>query len=104
MTAYRKVAVTSTMTEVQIISAPWCKRCHTIKPEILSACALSGLILTAIDYDEMEETEKTDIKSLPTIRMRSSAEAAWDSYTADTLAACKIAIAHAANLTTVTDF
>jgi hypothetical protein len=104
MKASPKVAATSTMTEVQIISAPWCKRCHTIKPEVVAACELSGIILAVIDYEKMEEAEKTDIKSLPTIRMRSSAEAAWVSYTADTLAECKTAIAHAAVLTPDTDF
>ena len=104
MTPCQKVAATSTMTEVQIISAPWCKRCHTIKPDLATSCALSGLILTVIDYEEMEETEKAEIKSLPTIRMRSSAAGPWVIYTADTLEICKTAIAHAADLTADTDF
>ena len=92
------------MTEVQIVSAPWCKRCHTIKPEVTAACALNGLVLTVIDYEKMEEAEKAEIKSLPTIRMRASAEAAWVSYTADTLAAWKEAFSQIAISTTDTDF
>ena len=89
------------MTEVQIISAPWCKRCHTIKPEVAAACALRGIVLETVEYEEMEEDQKAEIKSLPTIRMRASAEAAWVSYTADTWTK---AFSHIAISTTDTDF
>jgi len=73
--------------EVQIISAPWCKRCHVVKPEVARYCQLNGASLTVVDYEELEEKEKEVIKSLPTIRMKplSSPSTDWSIYTADTL-------------------
>ena len=102
--ALQKVAATSTMTEVQIISAPWCKRCHSIKPIVAEHCALGGATLTILDYEEMEEADKSLVKSLPTIRMRVKPDAAWTIYTADSLEAFKSNIAHLAIATTNTDF
>ena len=102
--ALQKVAATSTMTQVQIISAPWCKRCHAIKPIVAEHCALGGATLTILDYDEMEEADKSLIKSLPTIRMRVKPHATWTIYTADSLEAFKSNIAHLAIATTNTDF
>lgn len=76
--------------EVQIISAPWCKRCGTIKPEVARFCTLNGATLTVVDYEEeLEEKEKESVKSLPTIRMRLAPETAWSIYTADTIEAWK---------------
>jgi thiol-disulfide isomerase/thioredoxin len=77
--------------EVQIISAPWCKRCQTIKPEVAALCTLSGATLTYVEYEEMEEDEKATITSLPTIRMRDRGEP-WSVYTATTLEEWKAAI------------
>jgi thiol-disulfide isomerase/thioredoxin len=74
--------------EVQIISAPWCKRCHIVKPEVAKFCGMNGVVLTEVDYEEMEEAEKETVKSLPTIRMRVS-PSPWSAYTADTLEAWK---------------
>jgi thiol-disulfide isomerase/thioredoxin len=71
--------------EVQIISAPWCKRCLTIKPEVVRYCQLNGASLAVMDYEELEEKEKEIVKSLPTIRMRRSTSTDWSVYTADTL-------------------
>ena len=73
------------MTEVQLISAPWCKRCVVIKPDVASCAAMNGATLTVVDYEEMEESEKADIKSLPTIRLRLGSTEAWTVFTADTL-------------------
>ena len=73
--------------EVQIISAPWCKRCHVVKPEVARYCQLNGAALTVVDYEELDEKEKEIVKSLPTIRMRivTSSSTDWSVYTTDTL-------------------
>jgi len=83
------------MTEVKIISAAWCKRCHTIKPDIEAMCKAADALLTVVDYEEMEETDKAAIKSLPTICMRLGPQQAWVSYTANTLEEWKTALATA---------
>ena len=82
------------MTEVQLITATWCGRCKTIKPEVESICKMSGAIYTVVDMEPMEEDEAATIKSLPTIRVRAAAPAAaaggpWTVYTAATLDAFK---------------
>ena len=71
--------------EVQIISAPWCKRCHIVKPEVAKFCGMNGASFTEVDYEEMEEVQKDAVKSLPTIRMRNSPSSPWSTYTTDTL-------------------
>lgn len=73
--------------EVQIISAPWCKRCHVVKPEVARYCALTGSTMTAVEYDDLDEKEQATVKSLPTIRMKAKAAGSgeWSIYTADTL-------------------
>ncbi len=90
------------MTEVQLITATWCGRCKTIKPEVESICKMSGATYTVVDMETLEEDEAATIKSLPTIRIRpaaapapasasASAEAGgpWTVYTAATLDAFK---------------
>ena len=57
------------MCEVVFISASWCKRCYSIKPEIAKVCALAGATLTFVNFDEMDDSDKAEIRSLPTIRM-----------------------------------
>lgn len=83
------------MTEVQLISAPWCKRCTVVKPDVAAHCTMNGATLTIVDYEEMEETDKADIKSLPTIRLRRGPTGAWSIYTADTLETFKTELAQA---------
>jgi len=77
--------------EVQLISAPWCRRCGRVKPEVEQYCKLTGTTLTLINFDDLEEEEKTTITSLPTIRMRliGDATAEWSIYFTDTLEAWK---------------
>jgi hypothetical protein len=69
-------------TEVQIISAAWCKRCHEIKPSVADLCVFAGAKLTVIDYDSLEDEDelKKTVKALPTVRMRSSTEKGWVAY------------------------
>ena len=92
--------------EVQIISATWCKRCQTIKPDIAEQCRIGGAELSIVDYDEMEEDDKTPIKSLPTIRMRSAPDVEWMIFTADSLEQFKQTLVTAAisSATATTDF
>ncbi len=80
------------MTEVQLITASWCGRCKTIKPEVESICKMNGATYTVVDMETLEEEEAATIKSLPTIRVRPAAAAAggpWTIYTAATLDAFK---------------
>ena len=78
--------------EVQIISAAWCKRCHTVKPEVAKFCSMTGATFAVVDYEEMETSDQEKIKSLPTIRMRVSSTDEWATYTADTLEVWKTAL------------
>lgn len=84
------------MTEVQLITATWCGRCKTIKPEVESICKMSGATYTVVDMETLEEDEAATIKSLPTIRVRAApasapaaADRPWTVYTAATLDAFK---------------
>ncbi len=70
---------------VEIISAPWCKRCHVVKPEVAAVCALIGATLEYVEYDYLDEEKQTVVTSLPTIRMRVSSDAGWTIWTANTL-------------------
>ena len=79
------MATNKTVIEVQVISAKWCKRCHTIKPEVEAICKLNGASFEVVDYDLLEENETTAIKSLPTILMRASPSEKWSRYVADTI-------------------
>ena len=94
------------MPEVQIISAPWCKRCQTVKPDVAEHCRIGGAEFSILDYDEMEEDDKASVKSLPTIRMRLSPDAGWMIFTADSLETFKHTLANAAisSAITTTDF
>jgi thiol-disulfide isomerase/thioredoxin len=80
-----KMSTNKTVIEVQVISAKWCKRCHTIKPEVEEICKLNGASFEVVDYDLLDDSETTEIKSLPTILLRSSPDAEWSRYVADTL-------------------
>ena len=90
--------------EVQIISAPWCKRCQVVKPDVAEHCRIGGAELSILDYDEMEEDDKASVKSLPTIRMRLTPDAGWMIFTADSLDQFKQTLATAAVTITTTDF
>jgi thiol-disulfide isomerase/thioredoxin len=74
-------------TDVILISAPWCKRCHELKPEIAAMCAIAGRNLVLVDYDSLEDDDpqKKRVTSLPTILMDGAV------YTAATLDAWKTA-------------
>lgn len=70
---------------VELISAPWCKRCHIIKPDVVATCAMAGATLVYVNYDELDEATQATVTSLPTIRMRVGVEEEWKSWTANTL-------------------
>ncbi len=57
--------------EVQLISAPWCKRCTVIKPGVEQLCKNAGANLTVLNYDELDDGEsiKMAVTALPTILM-----------------------------------
>lgn len=77
---------------VEIISAPWCKRCHIVKPEVAAACSLAGATLAYVEYDDLDEATQATVTSLPTIRMRVGEGTAWTIWTANTLAEWKAAL------------
>ena len=69
---------------VQIVSAPWCKRCGEIKPRVAELCRLAGASLEEVNYDELDDDSplKASVTALPTIRMIvESPEATWKVYT-----------------------
>jgi len=80
-----KMSTNKAVIEVQVISAKWCKRCQTIKPEVEAICKLNGASFEEIDYDLLEDDETVAIKSLPTILLRSSPSEEWSRYVADTI-------------------
>jgi len=56
------------MQKVEFITAPWCTRCKTVKPDVEMLCKAAGLSLIFVNMEDMEEADKELIKSLPTIR------------------------------------
>lgn len=93
------------MQKVEFISAPWCGRCKTIKPEVVTLCQAAGVALTYVDLDDMGEADKDTIKSLPTLRTYTAA--GIEIHTATTLEAWKTLMqkeAAASITTTGTDF
>jgi hypothetical protein len=88
---------------VQLISAAWCKRCVTVKPEVAKYCAMAGVTMDVIDFEEMEEAEKATIASLPTIRMKAGPDTEWSTWTTATLEDWKTAIVQTSDLC-ATDF
>jgi thiol-disulfide isomerase/thioredoxin len=90
MTDLPKIAALSTMTEVQLITAIWCGRCKTVKPEVEAICKMNGATYTVLDMADLDEEEVAPIKSLPTIRVRATgSKDPWTVYTANTLDAFK---------------
>ncbi|NDE17582.1 hypothetical protein EBZ80_21915 [bacterium] len=99
--------------EVELISAAWCGRCKTIKPEVAAACAVAGARFAVVDYDELDDCDpvKNSVTALPMIRMRRrssrGADTPWEAYTPAQLPAWKeamMAAAAAATATTGEDF
>ncbi len=88
---------------VEIISAPWCKRCHTVKPEVAAVCALVGATLEYVEYDDLDEDKQAVVTSLPTIRMRVSPDVGWTIWTANTLEEWKTAAMATASIATSGD-
>ncbi len=85
---------------VVLISAPWCKRCHILKPDIAGLCAATGRTLLVVNFDELEDDDpqKIAVKSLPTILMDGKA------YTADTIEEWKTNIIGSVKLVASDDF
>ena len=74
MTGLKPPPIVVTMIVVELISAAWCKACIKIKPAVNETCKLTGSPLTVIDFDELEEDEKTKINHLPLIRVKSGSD------------------------------
>ena len=71
---------------VQIVSAPWCKRCGEIKPRVAELCRLAGAQLEEVNDDDLEEESglKASVTALPTIRTmveREGGGGVWATYT-----------------------
>lgn len=94
------------MQKVEFISAPWCGRCKTVKPDVEMLCKAAGLPMIYVNMDDMEESDKDTIKSLPTIRTTLK-DGAVQIHTAATLEIWKAAVKEVivtAVITTGTDF
>jgi hypothetical protein len=90
---------------VELISAPWCKRCVTLKPEIEVACSIAGIPFVVVNFDEEEEDSeiKKAVTALPTIRMRLGPDKQWVYWTTSQLNEWKKAVT-AKTATQSTDF
>jgi hypothetical protein len=79
--------------EVKIVSAPWCKRCQIIKPEIQTHCAFQGVEPVWVNVDELEDSDEIKglVASLPTLLVRTGSEA-WQVFTFATFDAWKTAV------------
>ena len=64
------------------ISASWCKRCHELRPTVVTTCQLIGISLQIENYDDLDEEESKRITSLPTLMYRETDTAEWDIYSA----------------------
>lgn len=91
---------------VHLISAPWCKRCHVIKPDVVSHCALVGATLEHINYDDWDEGDprRSTITSLPTIIMSVDGGITHRIYTATTFESWKTDILATVRIGTTEDF
>lgn len=60
------------MIQVQMISAPWCKRCAEMKPDILRTVNMANAEFMYLNFDELDDDDeaKLAVKALPTVRMR----------------------------------
>lgn len=91
------------MQKVELISAPWCGRCKTVKPDVITLCQAAGVPLIFVDLDDMEEADKDTIKSLPTLRTYTATGVLI--HTAITLEAWKVLLQKEVVVTTTgTDF
>lgn len=78
------------MIHVQMISAPWCKRCAEMKPDILRTVNMAQAQFTYLNFDDLEDDDeaKLAVKALPTVRMRVDS-GDWKVYPAGEVAAWK---------------
>jgi hypothetical protein len=67
--------------EVQMVSAPWCGRCQTLKPDIVNTATAAAATFTYLDYDELDDTDeaKMAVTALPMVRMRING-GPWKNY------------------------
>lgn len=92
---------------VKLVSAPWCKRCHELKPNIAATVAIAGATLEIVNFDELEDDDpvKAAVKSLPTILMQTETGGPWSVYNVHTLAEWKATVLAGSLVTTTgTDF
>jgi hypothetical protein len=64
------------------ISASWCKRCHELRPTVITTCQLLGISLQIENYDDLDEDESKQITSLPTLMYREAETDNWNIYPA----------------------
>jgi len=66
---------------IEMISAPWCKRCAELKPSALTTAIAAGLTLSYVNYDELEDGDlKESVIALPTFRIKNGET--WTAYRA----------------------
>ncbi len=60
--------------QVRMITAPWCKRCAEMKPDVIHLSRLASAKLLFENYDDMPTEETDNIKSLPSFQVRKGSE------------------------------
>jgi thiol-disulfide isomerase/thioredoxin len=56
---------------IEYIGATWCAPCRTVKPLATVLAHRYSVPITFLDYDEMEDADKDQVKKLPTLRIHS---------------------------------
>jgi len=94
--------------EVEFISAPWCKRCKTLRPEVEEVCHLAGAVFRYVNMDDLDDDDslKMAVTALPTMRTRLTKTAPWVMWVPNDFDAWKITILGAAvvGVSEITDF
>lgn len=72
--------------EIQFITAPWCKRCQTIKADFIEHCRMLGVTPEWIDFDTLDDESelKKSVEALPTMKVRNDPKGGWEIFTAKT--------------------
>jgi len=69
--------------QVQMVSAPWCKRCAVLKPDIQLTSNAAQAEFVYLNFDELDDDDeaKLAVTALPTVRMRIG-DGQWKNYPA----------------------
>ena len=97
--------ITRMPAEIEFISAPWCKRCHTLRPTVEEICRLAGAKFVYVNMDELDPDSDIAkaVTALPTMRTKLTADADWVMWVPASLEAWKEAVMNTALTAAVAD-